>query len=275
MKNFKYNLAIVSIMKYEEPYVEEWVRYHLIVGVKHFYIYDNNEESYMKDVLKPYIEKGIVDLIPMYGDVKMFDAYNNSLWGYRDDCKYIAYIDADEFIVPTQDVQVDTVIEEIFNKYDSPNLGGLGIRWQVYGTGHHKTKPEGLMIENYLYKENGSLDIHVKQVVNPRMVHSWGNPHFPVYKQPQFYTIDEEGNKIRGPFNKGGPRNLLRLNHYFYKSEEEFTKNRIKRGKCDRAVTEEYMEGFIAKQIERMKNSNNEYDDLMLRYVDRIKNFKI
>jgi hypothetical protein len=272
MSDFKYNLAIACIMKYEEDYVEEWVKYHLCVGVKHFYIYDNNEESYMKDVLKKYIDDGTVDLIPMYGDVMMFPAYNHCINTYKNDCKYIAFIDADEFLVPIEDVPVDKVVEDLFTKYKDPNLAGLTVRWQTYGTGNHKTKPEGLMIENYLYKENGSLDIHIKTIVDPRKVSTWGNPHFCHYTKPEYYSIDESGNKVTGPFNGAGSRNIIRLNHYYYKSEEEFTKNRLKRGKCDRAVDDKFMKNHIEKQLDRMKNSNNEYDDMMLRYVDRVKN---
>lgn len=42
-------------MKFEEPYVAEWVAFHKICGVQHFYIYDNNAHSTMAEVLKPYI----------------------------------------------------------------------------------------------------------------------------------------------------------------------------------------------------------------------------
>ena len=36
----KIDLAIVTIMKNEAPYVKEWLDYHMLVGVKKFYIYD-------------------------------------------------------------------------------------------------------------------------------------------------------------------------------------------------------------------------------------------
>ena len=36
---FLYDLAVVSIMKNEARYVKEWLDYHLLAGVNHFFIY--------------------------------------------------------------------------------------------------------------------------------------------------------------------------------------------------------------------------------------------
>lgn len=55
MSEFKYDLSVAAIMKFEEPYVAEWVAFHKVCGVQHFYIYDNNAHSTMAEVLKPYI----------------------------------------------------------------------------------------------------------------------------------------------------------------------------------------------------------------------------
>lgn len=57
----KIDLAIVTIMKNEAPYVKEWLDYHILVGVKKFYIYDNDSDDNLHDILRPYIEQGIVE----------------------------------------------------------------------------------------------------------------------------------------------------------------------------------------------------------------------
>ena len=275
MTNYKYNLSIVSIMKYEEDYVEEWVRYHHILGVDHFYIYDNNEDSYMRQVLKQYIEKDIVTLIPAYGEAKMFESFNHAIENYKYDSKYIAFIDADEFIMPIEDVKIFPLIDNIIASYNDPNIGGLAIRWQLYGTGYHETKPDGYVMENYLYKTMKSGFNHrIKSIVNPRMVEAYNSPHYPTYKSSEYYSIDEHGNRVDGAIYVGST-DLIRINHYYYKSEEEFTINRLKRGKCDRIISETALKGHIQCQIDRMKNSNQEYDDIMLRYIDRMKMYTI
>lgn len=270
----KYSLAIAAIMKYEEPYVVEWVKYHLAVGVKHFYIYDNNNvDSGMAEVLKPFIDDGIVDLIPFYGPIRQLEAYNHAIANYKFDCKYIAMIDADEYIVPIEDVQVDELIDSLITKYYDHPLGfagGLVLRWQVYGTSNHKTRPEGLVLENYLYVQNGRLDCHLKTIVNPRVVAKFINPHYCRY-QPNYSSIDSNGNRIKGPTNSNVPRDIIRLNHYHYKSEEEFIDGRLRKGKADQVVAPDKLRREIHSHLQDMKESNKEIDNIMLRYIDRIK----
>ena len=53
---FLYDLAVVAIMKNAGPYIKEWLDYHLLAGVEHFFIYDNDSLDNMKEVLQPYIE---------------------------------------------------------------------------------------------------------------------------------------------------------------------------------------------------------------------------
>lgn len=53
-----YSLSVCSIFKNEAPYLREWIEYHLIVGIEHFYLYNNNSEDNFEEVLRPYIEKG-------------------------------------------------------------------------------------------------------------------------------------------------------------------------------------------------------------------------
>ena len=38
---YKYNLAVMLIVKNAAQYMDEWICYHKLVGVEHFYIYDN------------------------------------------------------------------------------------------------------------------------------------------------------------------------------------------------------------------------------------------
>ena len=271
VSDFKYKLSAVAIMKYEEDYVLEWVAYHHCIGVEHFYIYDNNPESSMQAVLQKYIDAGIVDLIPAYGDVQMFKCYNNAIQSFKDDSEYIAFIDADEFIMPIQDTNLAELVDSIltrFNKFGG-SVGGLAVKWAVYGSGGHVHRPDGPVIENYLYKENGELDRHVKTIVNPRCVSAWINPHFPMYRNG-CYSINEKGMRVFGPFMDGDERSLIRVNHYYYKSEDEFMK-RVRKGKCDIRITESQMQDLINSKLDDLQSSNNEYDPIMLRYADRVK----
>ena len=38
----KYNVAVCAIFKNEAPYLKEWIEFNHLVGVEHFYLYNNN-----------------------------------------------------------------------------------------------------------------------------------------------------------------------------------------------------------------------------------------
>lgn len=79
----KYNLAIVAIIKNEGDYIEEWIRYHKLVGCEHFYIYNNDSTDNTVEILSPYVKQGLVTLIPCPGRGKQIPAYEDALrrWG--------------------------------------------------------------------------------------------------------------------------------------------------------------------------------------------------
>ena len=225
----------------------------------------------MDRILNKYIDAGIVDLIYFPGTVQQLPAYNDCLARFREESKYIAFIDADEFLIPIKDVNVANLVDEIIEGYRSKDLGvaGLGVNWKVYGWGGYSSRPEGLVIENYLHVQNSPRDNHIKSIVDPRKVNMFPNPHFCSYIE-QYYTIDETGRKLSGPFNNRQPRDKIRINHYYYKSEEDF-KGRIERKRSDMLRTTEQMISTINSELAELRNSDKEYDPIMLRYVDRVK----
>ena len=55
-KSFKYNFAIIAIVKNEGKYIEEWIDYHKLIGFEKFYIYNNESSDNTESVLKKYID---------------------------------------------------------------------------------------------------------------------------------------------------------------------------------------------------------------------------
>ncbi len=60
----EYRLSIGTIFKDEAKWMKEWIEYHLLIGVEHFFLYNNDSTDNYAEVLDPYIKKGIVELIP-------------------------------------------------------------------------------------------------------------------------------------------------------------------------------------------------------------------
>ncbi len=62
-KSKKHTLSVCAIVKNEAKYLKEWIEFHRLVGVDHFYLYNNGNIDSVQKVLSPYIRKGIVTFI--------------------------------------------------------------------------------------------------------------------------------------------------------------------------------------------------------------------
>ncbi len=97
---FLYDLAIVAIFKDEGKYLREWLDYHLLAGVEHFYLYNNDSSDDYKEILAPYVEANLVTLTDFPGKAMQYPAYEDAINKYRFESRYLAFIDLDEFIFP-------------------------------------------------------------------------------------------------------------------------------------------------------------------------------
>jgi hypothetical protein len=62
--NYTRYLTVATLMKNQRRWLREWLEFHILVGVEHFLIYDNDSSDEPLDVLQGYIDEGIVTFIP-------------------------------------------------------------------------------------------------------------------------------------------------------------------------------------------------------------------
>ena len=258
---FRYKMAVVAIMKNEGDYIKEWLDFHLKVGVEHFFIYNNDSTDDMLEILRPYEDMGVVTVVNFPGRKMQIPAYYDAMDRFKNEAKYIAVIDGDEFLMPVQEGRLlADVVDEILVK--DWRAGAVAVNWRMYGSSGHDKKPEGGVLKNFLYrvKEDGPWNNHVKQIVNPRMVYKFYHPHCVLFSLIH-HSIDEDGKVVKGPFNDfyHTPQ-LIRINHYFCKSKEEWIKRRSQGTVIDDYVRT--MDEF------NERNRNDIFDDIALRYID-------
>jgi len=268
-----YELSIAAIIKNERNIIE-WLEYHLMVGVEHFYIYDNESTDGLKEKLEPYIERGVVTYIYFPGKYQQHPASRHAFKNFKYETKWLAIIDGDEYIVPVKEGwTLPQVIKEIEKNWNEQTfkyawfLGSIGINWRDYGTSGHKTPVDGLIIENYLYRAEDDYfqNVHIKSIYNPRIVADINNPHY-ADLNPGWACITEKGSYIPGSYFYDSKCELVRVNHYFSKSEEELVaKNR--RGWPDRDLQRDDDNEIFEASV----NCNKVYDPIMQRYVAPLK----
>ncbi len=272
---FLYDLAVVAIMKNEGPYVKEWLDYHLLAGVDHFFIFDNESEDNLKKILQPYIDKGIVTYEFLPGQVMQSPAYNLAINRFRFYCRYIAFIDTDEFILPKSSSNIVGVVDEIFSYHES--IAGLVINWHCFGSNYQdKADYSKGVLERFTRRAPNDWTPKVegwpehlrdgnavtKTILNPRKVKYMDGPHNGVYFE-NCYMVNEQGRALPSGNNHPVTADKIVLNHYNTKTREEYTL-KIRRGSADGRADEPYCNDETFKFYDR----NEEFDDEILKYRD-------
>ncbi len=271
---FLYDLAVVTIMKNEAPYVKEWLDYHLLAGVDHFYIYDNESPDNLKEVLQPYIDAEIVTYTFYPDKCRQLEAYIDAVKQYKYFCRYMAWIDADEFIFPKSKPTITETVDEILSS-TFPNVAGLGVNWNLYGSnGEEKADFSRGVLEKFTRRAENNYNVPylnnpsngywgnslVKTIANPRSVKYFPTPHTPVCFS-NCVTINEKGFAIFSHQIYPISTEKIVINHYFLKSKEEFEK-RVQRGNADLFENNYTMNKFIEH------DRNDVFDDSILKYRD-------
>lgn len=249
----KYQLAVCAIAKDEGPYFKEWIERHRKIGVEKFYIYDNESSDDTEEILRPYVEAGIVEYNYFPGFKKQLEYYDDCLKKHRFDTRWIAFIDLDEFIVPIKDKS----LVDFLQRYE--NAPAVEINWLIFGSGGEKNKRPGSMMQRFRYHSQPDhiLNRHVKSIVNPRKVFSMIGCH--EVARISGKAVDSHGEPITQNFRDRNPQqDIIRINHYAVRSYEEF-KEKQGRGRAagkTRWISDDYFKRFDLNDIK----DNMEYD---------------
>jgi len=246
-------LAICAIFRDEAPYLREWIEFHKLVGAERFFLYDNESSDGSREIVESYPEVIAYDW-PLHPG--QMPAYNDCLHRHRDDARWIAFIDIDEFLFSPTGRPLPEVLREF------EDFPGIGVNWAVFGTSGHVKKPDGLVIESYTQIwRNPKARRKIKSIMDPKRVVFVDNPHYGWYLDG--FAVDENKQPIEGPdfaHTEVTSRFLLQVNHYWTKSEEEF------REKLGRAQSHT---GALRRQVEPQPGDNP--TDAILQYVAALK----
>lgn len=140
----QHTLSICAIFKNEASYMKEWIEYYILMGVDHFYLYNNNSEDNFEEVLAPYVEKGVITLQNWPDIPGQISAYRHWYENYRHETNWCSFLDLDEFLCPLQDEN----LKQWLNRHKKYPL--YAIYWKIFGTsGKISPETDKLVIEQY------------------------------------------------------------------------------------------------------------------------------
>jgi hypothetical protein len=209
-------LAVCAIFRDEARYLAEWVTFHRLQGVEAFYLYDNRSSDDWRAALAPEIDSGIVTVTDWPDVPGQRGAYEDCLSRHRNDARWIAFIDSDEFLFsPT-----GTLLPAVLRRFDTHP--GVVVNWRIYGSNGYETSPDGLLIDNYLWRAADDHEANrlVKSIVYPRQTDGWHlSAH---YFRHAGNPVGEDGRPALRQTREPPTADLLRINHYYAKSERQF-----------------------------------------------------
>jgi hypothetical protein len=267
----KFDLVICAIFQNEAFFLREWIEFHKLVGVQHFYLYNNLSTDNYLQILSPYIEAGEVDLFDWPVETKnqneyltylQLPAYNHALSLIKETARWAAFIDLDEFLFPVYHGDLPSLLEG----YSA--FGALAVNGQVFGTsGIDRLKDKELIIENLLLRAPDHWGVHklVKMVVQPQYIRSFPNPHYCQFEEG-FFAVNSDKERIADLCAEHDPRvDIIRIHHYWFGDRHWFITNKLpRRKKWGLPITEDMFSSFI--------DSFNQVEDRSIfRFVGKLK----
>jgi glycosyl transferase family 92 len=266
-------LSICAIYRDEAPYLQEWIEFHRLVGVERFFLYDNLSVDDHREVLAPYIDEGVVVLHDWpISYMAQRPAYEHCLYRHRDDSRWIAFLDLDEFLFsPT-----GSPVSDLLREYEQ--WPGVGVYWAIYGTSGHTKRPEGLVIENYLERMNPNRPgnawfrqrKYMKSIVDPRRTARCRALGAHNFEYMDGTAVDENKQPITRGYSQTLSYSRLRVNHYYTKSEEEDRARRESTVRADYGTTRR-VRSTPAKRRFLDRELNQERDEAITVYVPALR----
>ena len=227
-------LGITSIQRNRQPWIVEWLAFHMLAGFDRFYVYCHKCDDGMDNTLA-ILARHYPIAVYRIGDRDrpQLAAYQHAWDNHQQEVDWMAFIDGDEFLFPTR---AATMAEALAPYRDKP-LSALGVYWICYGSNGHVGDPGGLLLEDYpRHSEPGfGPNRHIKSIVRSGQPvrctgsHLFATPHG---------TVDEQLRPLTAPMLQdpalAPSYEHFRINHYVTQHYDYFKQVKQDIGAADR-----------------------------------------
>lgn len=256
-------LAIVFLVKNEAKNLAEWIGFHELVGVKHFFAYDDGSTDNSCEILKKCLPRGNFT-ITSWKNSSLQDprrnrylsnqvlAYAHALANYGQDFRWMAFIDVDEFILP---MNSDTIEGALASLQEYSNIS---MPWHMFGRCGHQKRPDGGVLRNFLERASDPMSsdagvCNFKCIVDPSCVVEVSIHRFKTTSN-QETTCNDVGEQF--DFKDRNTKRFystkhLKLNHYYTKSDDEL-QSKLNRGSAS-PVSDKHHVGRVMKTVENIE----------------------
>lgn len=215
------------IFKDSASYLHEWLAWHIHQGIRYFWLYDNGSQDDWREIVRPWRDFATFETNPWPGKCRQLDAYAHCLQRARGRVEWLAFIDDDEFLQPTNPQHTLAYLLTGYKRF-----AGVAVPWMVYGSAGANWRADGWVIERFTHRAPNP-DMHVKCIVRPEQIAApmvSGHQFQPVHGQ---LIVDENYRPMTSPFAERPSTQRFRINHYLVKSWAEYRARRLARPPVD------------------------------------------
>lgn len=204
--DYKYFLSMVAVVRDENDYLEEWIRYHIEeMGFDHFYLYDNESETSVQEYLEgagfQHLDKVTVVPWATSGNTQQ-DSHKHFLEEYSSETKWFLAADPDEYVVLKND-------SKPLKRFLEENSAHSAIEciWHHFNANGQEKKTEGTDMERFTEE----VDWVYGKGRGKRFAQSNRVKSFTNYRPHMRFGMPVENEK-----------DFFQLNHYYTRSYEEW-----------------------------------------------------
>ena len=219
---------MVAILKDEERFLDEWIIYHKMLGIDHFFLYDDDPAFPLEHFVKPYQKFATAihwsPLDRQYaGRSRQTRAYTHAVEHFALRYDWVLFLDADEFVV----LRRHETVQDFLNEFP-PHVNAVSLNWHLFGHNGYYDDPEGL-ISASLTRRMSDAHKDCKTFSRPQKIllpiHSAHYCELEVH-----IRADASGALFKVPLYPG-KTDAAHINHYMCRSFITWMK-RVDRGGC-------------------------------------------
>ena len=270
-------VAIALIVRNEARHIAEWARFHHRAGVRHVLVYDNGSSDGTVDILRATLPEATRTVVPwrqLLSDAWLGREIHNQVLAYAHAAsnfggafRWMAFIDADEFLVPKRAADLDGALAHLADRRN------VSLPWHMFGRSGHEVPPVGGVLRNYLMRARDPMSEArgvraFKCIVDPCALTEVGVHAFRTDSAD--LTANDRGDEV--PLKRRSGRRFysadhLQLNHYYTRSNAEL-EAKVGRGPNVASKAPEYRRKVL-RTVENIEADQIE-DRTALEYLARL-----
>jgi hypothetical protein len=268
------SICMVAILRDELPFVYEWILYHRMLGIDHFFLYDDDPDLPLADYLKPLSD--YVTVVAWHGQNKHLPgrnrqtkAYWHAAQNFLAPYQWVSFLDGDEFIVLREHENIGDFLATF------PDVSAVSLNWHVFGHNGFYNDPPGL-ITAQLTRRMFLPNRNIKTITRCDAIESITSSHSCRLKHGSW--VDANHRPIADEVYPGKTA-VAHINHYQCRSFTRWMK-RVERGTpsmsddLPTAAEDDWRvdtEACLRKFVTTVALNKNEYvDEYMLKYKEAL-----